>query len=46
MRRYDYKANARKNEFTHVNQADVVLFDGILAFHNKGEFLAVLVTFS
>ena len=34
---YDYKTNARKEESTHVKHADVVLFDGILAFHNRGE---------
>lgn len=32
---YDYTANARKDECTHVKYADVVLFDGILAFHSK-----------
>lgn len=37
--RYDYKTNARKQESIHVQHADVVLFDGILAFHNKGQLI-------
>ena len=34
---YDFATNARKKEVTAVRRADVILFDGILAFYDPGK---------
>ena len=33
---YDYKTNSRSEDVTHIGcRPDIILFDGILAFHDK-----------
>ena len=34
---YDFVTSSRKAQSTSVESADVILFDGILAFYNAGE---------
>ena len=33
---YDFITSSRLAEVVHVDRADVILFDGILAFYSKG----------
>jgi uridine kinase len=44
---YDFVTSSRKAQSTSVESADVILFDGILAFYNAGELCSsVLVATS
>ena len=35
MLQYDFKSSSRLPDFIAINRADVILFDGILAFHHE-----------
>ncbi len=41
---YDFVTSSRTSEPTPVESADVILFDGILAFYSAGEILPLTVS--